>query len=75
MELCEVKNWGNSKGIIIPKKVVQSLDLKPHDEVIVEFSKKEGNPLRKMFGSNLFNGESTEKIIREARKDLASKWD
>ncbi len=37
----EAKKWGNSIGIVIPKDVVEQLDLKPGEELDATFVKKE----------------------------------
>jgi len=67
----KIKKWGNSYGILIPKKDMVDMDLKEDQEVILDITKKE-NPLKELFGfakKNKIDG-STEEIIKEVRKDL-----
>ena len=67
----ETKQWGNSIGVIIPKELVHSLKIKPKDKITLEIKKE--NPLKELFGALKFE-KSTEKIIKENRKLLESKW-
>jgi len=49
MIVCKTKKWGNSLGLLIPKKEAVSLGLRDGQEVAVELTKKT-NPLRELFG-------------------------
>jgi antitoxin component of MazEF toxin-antitoxin module len=69
----ETKKWGNSLGIVIPKSVVEELNLKPHEEVVIEI-RKTRNALADMFGSSPFK-DDPRSILREVRKELESKFD
>lgn len=68
----KTKKWGNSIGVIIPSDAVERLNIKPEEEIVMEITKK-GNVLREMFGKAKFK-VSTEKILKEVRKELESKW-
>jgi antitoxin component of MazEF toxin-antitoxin module len=68
----ETKRWGNSLGIVIPKKVVQDLNLKPHEEVVVEI-KRSANVLDALFGAAQYKKDPAA-ILRETRKELESKY-
>ncbi len=68
----KTKKWGNSLGIIIPNEIVVSLNIKPEENILVSINKN-GNLLRELFGSLKFN-KSSERLIKETRKDLKSKW-
>ncbi len=72
MATVKTKQWGNSLGIIIPKKVVNELSLAPGEEITIEVHKKK-NVLNELFGSIHFK-KSTKKILKEVRKDLESKF-
>ncbi len=72
MITCKTKQWGNSVGIIIPKKVVKQLGIKPNDEIVIDVDKK-GNVLQEMFGSVKFK-RSVESIMKDAKKELGSKF-
>jgi hypothetical protein len=37
---CEVKKWGNSLGVILPKDVVKELGLKPNDTINIDVNRK-----------------------------------
>jgi antitoxin component of MazEF toxin-antitoxin module len=66
------KKWGNSIGVVIPVKVLERLNIKPEEEIIIEIEKK-NNVLKEMFGT-LKTKKSTEQIIKAVRKDIESKW-
>jgi bifunctional DNA-binding transcriptional regulator/antitoxin component of YhaV-PrlF toxin-antitoxin module len=69
----ETKKWGNSIGIVIPKSVVEELNLKPHEEVQIDI-KRSGNALKGLFGTLQWKKPIRE-VLREARKELESKYD
>ena len=33
---CQTKQWGNSLGLIVPRRIVEELHLKPHEEITIE---------------------------------------
>jgi antitoxin component of MazEF toxin-antitoxin module len=66
------KKWGNSIGIVIPKNLADKIRLKPKETVLIEIERKQ-NVLRELFGAIQFK-EPTEKILRDTRKELESKW-
>ena len=68
----KTRKWGNSIGIIIPRDAAENLNIKPGEEVMLEIQKK-GNVLKELFGAVKF-GKPTNKLIKEVRKDLGSKW-
>ena len=68
----KTRKWGNSIGIIIPRDAAENLNIKPGEEVMLEIQKK-GNVLKELFGAVKF-GKSTNKLIKEVREDLESKW-
>ncbi len=68
--IAKTKKWGNSIGILIPKKEADSLNIREDQEVIVEIIKKE-NPLKKLFGALRFR-KSTEELLEESKKELSS---
>ena len=70
---CKTKQWGNSVGIIIPKDLVRELNIKPNEEICVEINRKNTNVLKELFGSIKFS-KPTKQLIKEARKDLESKY-
>lgn len=68
----ELKEWGNSLGVIIPKEVVNNLRVKSGEKILIQVERRE-NPLKELFGSLKFN-KPTKQIIKENRKLLESKW-
>ena len=68
----KTKKWGNSIGIIIPSRIIEKLNIRLEENLVVEINKK-GNVLKEMFGALKFKA-STRKLIKEARTDLESKW-
>lgn len=67
-----LKQWGNSVGIILPKEKIRKAELELEDEVEVVIKKK--NPLAEVFGK-LQMKRKTEDILKEADKELASRFD
>ena len=67
----KIKKWGNSFGVLIPKKEMEKMNLKEDQEVIVEVTKK-GNPLKELYewGKTHKLSKPTEQILKEARKDM-----
>ncbi len=70
--MVKTKKWGNSIGVIIPSETVERLSIKPEEEIVIEIGKK-NSVLKEMFGA-MKSKKSTEKILKEARKELESKW-
>ena len=70
--IVKTKKWGNSIGIVIPRRDVESLKIKPEETVVIEIRKKD-NVLKELFGAIKFR-KSTEEILREARREMKSKW-
>lgn len=69
----KTKRWGNSIGIVVPSSLVEKLNLKPEEEVMISVEKK-SNVLKELFGALKNNKKSSEQMIKEARKELESKW-
>jgi len=63
----QVKEWGRSVGIVIPKDAVLKERIAVGDTVKILINKK-GNPLKNTFGIIKFK-RSTEEILREIDKD------
>ena len=72
MHKAHTRKWGNSLGIVIPKDVVQTLNLKPHEDVIIDIHKKSGTVLKELFGAIKWRKPPRE-LLREARQELESK--
>ena len=45
----EVRKWGNSMGVILPRELIKAKELKQHDKVLIDVVKKAD--LTKFFGS------------------------
>ena len=69
-----VLEWGNSYGIRISKKDVLRLKLRSREKIKVQILHTQ-NPLRELFGLSRREGKKiTHKDIREARKELDTKF-
>lgn len=66
------KQWGNSIGVVIPFEIVERLQIKPEERVVIEVEKKT-NVLEELFGAAPFK-KSARKIVDDLRKDLQSRW-
>jgi len=69
----KVRDWGNSKGVILPKEFVKENHITTGEEISIEITRKR-NVLKGLFGTGKFK-RSTEEIMRDARRELESKWD
>ena len=65
----KLRKWGNSFGIIVPQKVIESEKAKEGDEVLILLKKDNENVLREMFNTFKFK-KSTDKLIKEVDKEL-----
>ncbi len=66
----KLQKWGNSFGVVIPKRVVAENKLKVGDEIEVFVVKKEKrNVLREMFGTHKFS-KPTKELLKEVDKEL-----
>lgn len=68
---CKTKQWGNSIGIILPKRVVEENHIKPHEEIVIEIKGRAGNVLRELYGSM---PDLRIEGLKKARKELESKY-
>ena len=65
----EVRRWGNSFGLLIPKDVVKKEKLKPRQRVTVLFL-KESNVLKRTFGMAKDWKTPTKKILEQTDREL-----
>lgn len=67
----KLKKWGNSFGIIVPKEIVNSENLREGQEVDFLVVKKNKNVLRETFGTlKIVGRKTTEQIMREVDSEL-----
>ena len=66
----QIREWGRSLGVVIPKDAVLEEHLKEGDTVKLLILKK-SNPIKKTFGTFKFK-KSTEDMLNEADKEA---WD
>jgi antitoxin component of MazEF toxin-antitoxin module len=69
----KIKAVGTSMGIIIPREVINEMDLKLDECVFVDIRKK-NNILKDMFGRGITKGKLKENTLKELRKELEGKW-
>ncbi len=62
----EIKKWGHSFGVLLPKAITRKLNLKEHETVELKIKKGEGD-LMDLFGTLKFS-EPTRKIIKEIKE-------
>ena len=66
----QIKKWGNSFGVIIPKDIIQGEKLKENDEIEIIIVRP-NNVLKETFG--ILKGKikkSTQQIMDETRREL-----
>ena len=71
MIIAKIKRWGNSLGLVLPKKELRKMNLWENQEVIVEINRK-GNPLKDLFGFGKKN-KITKKDFLHTRETLEPK--
>ncbi len=65
--IAQVREWGRSVGIVIPKEVVIKERIKVGDNVKILINKKT-NPLKETFGILKFK-KTTDEILKEIDKE------
>ncbi len=60
-----VRKWGNSMGIVLPKELIEEKGIKEDDEIIIEVAKKAD--LSKLFGSlkRKMSGQEFKDMVRK----------
>ena len=64
----ELKEWGNSLGVIIPKEITKQEKIESGQEIVIDIRK--GNPLKELFGSLKFS-KPTKELLIESRKNTS----
>ncbi|PIN91359.1 hypothetical protein COU57_00945 [Candidatus Pacearchaeota archaeon CG10_big_fil_rev_8_21_14_0_10_32_14] len=64
-----LRKWGNSFGVIVPQKDLESTNIKEGDEVIILVRTCKDNVLKEMFGTHKFS-KSTKQLMKEMDKEL-----
>ena len=64
----KLRKWGNSFGVVIPQKAVQSENVKEGDEITLLLSKNKPN-LTKLFGKHTFK-KPIEHVMKDIDRDL-----
>ncbi len=75
--IVKAKEIGDTLGIIIPTRIIKKENIHVGDSIIIHVEKRDthrkNNPLKELFGT-LKTGEPAEKVIKEIRAELSSKW-
>lgn len=69
--VAKTRKWGNSIGVVLPKREVERLNIQEDERVVLEIKKQ--NPLRELFGAGK-DDPITREEFREFRRGLESKW-
>jgi len=72
---CHTKQWGNSLGIILPKKAVQQYHLRPHEDIVIEIKEKTGNVLKELFGSHHFSKPTPPFCLKKLEKSWKENYE
>ena len=65
----EIKKWGNSMAVVIPKEAVEKEHLKEGEKVTLIIVKENKNVLKETFGTFKFK-KSAQQMKDEIRKEL-----
>ncbi len=68
----EVKEWGNSIGLIVPAHIVNELKIKPKDKIIIEVKKE--NPLKELWGFGDGKKINRKEFLKFRKEFEESKW-
>jgi len=63
----QLKSWGSSLGVVVPKEVVKAEHLKEGDEITIEIHRK--SSIREIFGSMPNLKIDAQKMKDEIRKE------
>ncbi len=69
-----LRKWGNSLGIVIPKKELANLQLKANQKVRITLRKKPVTKVKDMLGMFPDITKPTDEIMREIDAELDSKF-
>jgi len=70
MMLAKTRKWGNSIGVVLPKKTVETLRIKAGDEILLDIQQKK-DPLQELFGQKEKIGIAA---LKQYRKGLESRY-
>lgn len=62
----EVRKWGHSLGVVLPKPITRKLNLREHETVELKIKKRERGVMD-FFGTLKFS-EPTKKLIKEIKE-------
>ena len=66
-----VRKWGNSFGIVLPKKIVETEKIRDGLEVCITIHPAEKTKVRDIFGSlRLKTKKTTEQVMKEIDEDF-----
>ncbi len=65
----EIRKWGNSFGVVIPKEVIKKRHLKPRQRVTLLLL-EEGNVLKRTFGTAKDWKTPTKEILEKTDREL-----
>ena len=64
-----VKKWGNSMGIVLPKEIVESKNLKENDKIRLEIVKEADlTPIWGLIKKRKMNGQQFKDMVRKGWK-------
>ncbi|MBI5148280.1 hypothetical protein HZA33_01220 [Candidatus Pacearchaeota archaeon] len=66
----KTKQWGNSLGILIPRRAVLKGKLKPEQEIRIIIEKPKATKVRDIFGKLKVRGKSTQKALEEIDREF-----
>ncbi|MFH1585903.1 MAG: AbrB/MazE/SpoVT family DNA-binding domain-containing protein [archaeon] len=64
-----LRRWGNSLGVVVPQRAIETENAKEGDEVTIIFNKDEENVLEEMFGTFKFK-KPIDQIMKEVDEEL-----
>ncbi|MBU2616385.1 MAG: hypothetical protein KKB79_00170 [Nanoarchaeota archaeon] len=68
----KLRKWGNSFGVVVPQKDIESSGIKEGEEIILLLRKEnKEDVLKEMFGTFKFK-KSTDKLMKEIDNELDS---
>ncbi len=74
----KLRRWGNSFGIVVPQRAIESEKAREGDEVIILLKKEKDNVLKEMFGAlkewKIDAQRAKDELRKEEKEAERKKW-
>ena len=60
MIIAKTRKWGNSLGVIIPKELVEEMNIKPNEDIWIDIKRKNVNVLKELYGARKYSKKTSQ---------------